>query len=96
MQQQAIGAMLFSMAPQLELKIRRAHIVEDTVMALNRHSVWELRRPLKIRFEANGQLEMGEDQGGLSAEFFELAIQQLFQPQVSERTRTSKHEGHGR
>jgi hypothetical protein len=47
----AIGASLSNLAPQCVLNIRRAHIVEDTCNALNRHTIYELRRPLKITFE---------------------------------------------
>ena len=60
MQNQALGAALFNMNPLLELQIRRTHIVEDTVMAINRHSVWELRRPLKVQFVSQGAVEPGE------------------------------------
>jgi len=60
MQNQALRAALFNMNPLLELQIRRTHIVEDTVMAINRHSLWELRRPLKVQSVSQGAVEPGE------------------------------------
>ena len=82
MNAQALGFAIQQMTPYLALTIRRSHIIDDTVAAINSHSPWELRRPLKITFlGAGGVPELGEDQGGLSNEFFELALQQLFLPQ---------------
>jgi ubiquitin-protein ligase E3 A len=76
MQHQVIGAALSGLNPQLELKISRSNLVEDVVSAVSSHSVWELRRPLKVQFVG----EAGEDQGGLTNEFFELAFQHLAEP----------------
>ena len=57
----------------LTLRSRRS-VVGNAVAS---HSVWELRRPLKVQFVG----ELGEDAGGLTSEFFELAFQELAAPQ---------------
>ena len=59
--------------PFVTLRIDRSKLVESTVNELNRHSAYELQRPLRIEFLG----EEGIDQGGVSAEFFRLVVTEL-------------------
>ncbi|GMH43518.1 hypothetical protein BSKO_11440 [Bryopsis sp. KO-2023] len=66
-----------SLVTFLEIHIRRDHIVKDT---LNQIKLGEqdLKKPLKVTFISNNVHEEGEDAGGLSKEFFQLLVQELF------------------
>lgn len=61
----------------LKLKLRRNNILEDTMSQLhNKGTGNALKKPLRIEFEG----EPGVDEGGLTKEFFQLLIAQLFDP----------------
>lgn len=60
--------------PFMTLKVRRTHIVEDTVRGLQGKSEGDLRLPLKVAFEG----EDGVDEGGVRREFFQVLMRQLF------------------
>ncbi|ETO34844.1 ubiquitin protein ligase [Reticulomyxa filosa] len=60
----------------LVLRVRRDHLIEDTLPILQLYSPSELKRRLRIIFEG----EQGVDQGGLTKEFFQLIIKELFDP----------------
>ncbi|CAD5122844.1 DgyrCDS11247 [Dimorphilus gyrociliatus] len=78
--------------PYLKLHVRREHIVDDALVALEASATEdpsELRKQLYVEFEG----EQGIDEGGLSKEFFQLICAQLFNPDYgmfiySEETRT--------
>lgn len=59
--------------PYCVLKVRRSHLVSDTLVQLSR-SVGSLKKPLKIVFEG----EEGLDQGGVQKEFFLTLFKELF------------------
>jgi E3 ubiquitin-protein ligase HERC4 len=61
-------------APFLILRVRREHLVEDTLDALAAQSIGSLLRPLRVVFEG----EAGIDEGGVRKEFFQLLTEQLF------------------
>ena len=59
----------------LTLRVRRTHLIEDTLPQLAMiQSPIELRRRLRIIFDG----EQGIDQGGLTKEYFQLIIEELF------------------
>ena len=61
--------------PYLILKVRREHLIQDTLMEIQRHPE-DLRKPLKVQFVG----EEGVDEGGVQKEFFQLLIRQVFDP----------------
>lgn len=40
----------------------------------------ELNKPLNVTFVSNGMDEEGQDQGGVSREWFQLLVAEIFQP----------------
>lgn len=62
--------------PYTVLKVRRSHLVQDTLYQLSSLSVPQLRRELRVVFAG----EEGEDQGGLTNEFFQLVVRGLMDP----------------
>jgi len=63
-------------SPFLILRIRRSHLVEDSLDALAAQSVQSLLRPLRVVFEG----EPGIDEGGVRKEFFQLLVDKIFAP----------------
>ena len=59
----------------LQLDIRRDHLIEDTLNGLSKNSK-NLQSGLKVKFVG----EQGVDQGGVRKEFFILVIRQIFDP----------------
>ncbi|XP_045036552.1 ubiquitin-protein ligase E3A isoform X2 [Daphnia magna] len=65
--------------PYLKLKIRRDHVIEDALIGLEMVAMEnpsDLKKQLVVEFEG----EQGIDEGGLSKEFFQLVIDQVFNP----------------
>ncbi|PAA52986.1 hypothetical protein BOX15_Mlig009753g1 [Macrostomum lignano] len=63
----------------LRINVRRANIVQDALLTLEMvglESPGDLKKQLVIEFEG----EQGIDEGGLSKEFFQLIIEQIFNP----------------
>ena len=68
------------MAAYLDINVRREHILHDSLeQFLNRPN--DLKKPLLVTFFNNGVAEEGVDQGGVSREFFQLLVAELFDPQ---------------
>lgn len=86
--QEAVLASLFQrrMEPYLVLRIRRSHLLQDTLLQIQRKNSSDLKKPLKVKFEG----EAGIDEGGVQKEFFQLLIAELFNPQFGMLT---LHEG---
>jgi len=61
--------------PWLVLKVRRDHIVEDSLRQLAEVGRDPLKKPLKIHFDG----EEGVDEGGVQKEFFQLLVEQLYE-----------------
>eukprot|EP00210_Caulerpa_lentillifera_P006699 g6401.t1 len=61
----------------LDIRIRRDHLRQDAYNQLINRSN-EFHKPLKVIFVSNGVDEEGEDEGGLSKEFFQLLIEEIF------------------
>ena len=59
----------------LQLNIRRDHLIEDTLNELEKNRQ-NLQNELKVKFVG----EQGVDQGGVRKEFFILVIRQIFDP----------------
>ena len=62
-----------------QLKIRRDHVIDDALIALEvlaMENPSDLKKQLVVEFEG----EQGIDEGGLSKEFFQLVIDQIFNP----------------
>jgi ubiquitin-protein ligase E3 A len=68
-------ALLFGAgSPYLVLEVRRDRILSDTLTRLSSEHPQSLKRPLKVVFAG----EEGVDAGGVTREFFALAIAELF------------------
>lgn len=63
-------------SPYLVLRIRREHIVEDTMQQIVQMPQDALKKPLKVKFIG----EEGIDEGGVQKEFFQILIRQLLDP----------------
>eukprot|EP00879_Flechtneria_rotunda_P021024 GHRR01022146.1.p1 GENE.GHRR01022146.1~~GHRR01022146.1.p1 ORF type:complete len:434 (+),score=170.36 GHRR01022146.1:385-1686(+) len=66
----------------LSLRVRRDHVMEDALRQIRRCGPQELKKPLRVTFlsEDGKVAEAGVDQGGVSREFFQLLVAQLFNP----------------
>jgi len=65
--------------PYLRLAIRRDHIIEDALVELEvvvLENPQDLKKQLVVEFDS----EQGIDEGGLSKEFFQLIIEEIFNP----------------
>lgn len=65
--------------PYLRLQVRRDHIVEDALVELEvvvMENPQDLKKQLVVEFDA----EQGIDEGGLSKEFFQLIVEEIFNP----------------
>ncbi|KAJ6244478.1 hypothetical protein M0813_21063 [Anaeramoeba flamelloides] len=62
--------------PYYKMIIRRKNVVGDTINHLDRATKSELHKGLKIVFEG----EDGVDEGGVKKEFFQIIVDQLFDP----------------
>lgn len=68
-----------ALSPYLRLKIRRDHVIEDSLVRLEmiaEENPQDLRKQLYVEFEG----EQGVDEGGVSKEFFQLVVEQIFNP----------------
>ncbi|KXZ42807.1 hypothetical protein GPECTOR_117g372 [Gonium pectorale] len=65
----------------LDVSVRRASILADAAAQLSGRPPHHLRRPLRVSFVSQGVAEEGVDQGGVSREFFQLLVAEIFQPQ---------------
>uniref|UniRef100_A0A674ANC5 Ubiquitin-protein ligase E3A n=1 Tax=Salmo trutta TaxID=8032 RepID=A0A674ANC5_SALTR len=67
--------------PYLRLKVRRDHIIDDALVRLEMISMEnpaDLRKQLFVEFEG----EQGVDEGGVSKEFFQLVLEEMFNPDI--------------
>eukprot|EP00803_Ostreobium_quekettii_P009976 evm.model.scf_2796.2 EVM.evm.TU.scf_2796.2 scf_2796:5567-19194(-) len=99
-QSSAIQALFQGVPPAyvtfLEVRIRRDHILYDSLSQIRSRRLDrkdDLKKPLKVTFISNGVEEEGQDEGGLSKEFFQLLTQELFREEYGmfvydEETRT--------
>lgn len=65
--------------PYLKLCVRRDHIVDDALVELEMVSMVnpiDLKKQLVVEFQG----EQGIDEGGVSKEFFQLVIEEIFNP----------------
>eukprot|EP00878_Enallax_costatus_P024544 GHUV01026197.1.p1 GENE.GHUV01026197.1~~GHUV01026197.1.p1 ORF type:complete len:385 (+),score=102.26 GHUV01026197.1:393-1547(+) len=71
-----------AMSLALGLKVRRGHVMEDALRQIRGCSPQDLKKPLRVTFlsEDGKVAEEGVDQGGVSREFFQLLVCQLFSP----------------
>ncbi|XP_032428729.1 ubiquitin-protein ligase E3A [Xiphophorus hellerii] len=63
--------------PYLKLKVRRDHIIDDALVRLEMISMEnpsDLKKQLYVEFED----EQGVDEGGVSKEFFQLVLEEIF------------------
>jgi ubiquitin-protein ligase E3 A len=63
-------------SPFLVFRVRREHIVADTLIQMAHTHPADLKKPLKLHFEH----EEGVDEGGVQKEFFQILVRQLFSP----------------
>ncbi|XP_072040522.1 ubiquitin-protein ligase E3A-like [Amphiura filiformis] len=67
--------------PYLKLKVRRDHVVDDALVRLEMVAMdnpSDLKKQLYVEFEG----EQGVDEGGVSKEFFQLVIEEIFNPDI--------------
>ncbi|XP_071950487.1 ubiquitin-protein ligase E3A-like [Antedon mediterranea] len=67
--------------PYLKLKVRRDHVVDDALVRLELIAMdnpGDLKKQLFVEFQG----EQGVDEGGVSKEFFQLVIQEIFNPDI--------------
>merc|ERR1719311_676569 len=62
--------------PYLVLKVKRDNLVQDTLQRFSTLQPSEFRKKLKVIFED----EPGVDEGGVRKEFFQLLVEQLYDP----------------
>uniref|UniRef100_F6XVY9 HECT-type E3 ubiquitin transferase n=1 Tax=Ciona intestinalis TaxID=7719 RepID=F6XVY9_CIOIN len=64
--------------PFLKIQVRRAHIINDTLVQLEMatENLKNLRKQLYVEFDG----EEGADEGGVSKEFFALMVEEIFNP----------------
>ncbi|KAL3687154.1 hypothetical protein R1sor_013463 [Riccia sorocarpa] len=60
--------------PFLHLTVRRSNLIGDTLQQLSMYPYPELKKPLKVAFHG----EAGVDGGGVTKEFFQLLVRDLF------------------
>lgn len=66
--------------PYLKLRVRRDHLIEDALIELELIAVnnpKDLKKQLVVEFVG----EQGVDEGGVSKEFFQLIVEQIFNPE---------------
>ncbi|XP_033631620.1 ubiquitin-protein ligase E3A-like [Asterias rubens] len=67
--------------PYLRLKVRRNHVIDDALVRLEMiamENAADLKKQLYVEFEG----EQGVDEGGVSKEFFQLVIEDIFNPDI--------------
>uniref|UniRef100_A0AAY4C377 Ubiquitin-protein ligase E3A n=1 Tax=Denticeps clupeoides TaxID=299321 RepID=A0AAY4C377_9TELE len=67
--------------PYLKLKVRRDHLIDDALISLEMFAMEnpsDLKKQLYVEFEG----EQGLDEGGISKEFFQLVVEELFNPDI--------------
>ncbi|XP_059165632.1 ubiquitin-protein ligase E3A-like isoform X2 [Physella acuta] len=67
--------------PFLRIRVRRDHIIDDALVNLEMIAMEnpsDLRKQLFVEFEG----EQGLDEGGVSKEFFQLIVEELFNPDI--------------
>uniref|UniRef100_A0A4W3ICI0 Ubiquitin-protein ligase E3A n=1 Tax=Callorhinchus milii TaxID=7868 RepID=A0A4W3ICI0_CALMI len=67
--------------PYLRLKVRRDHIIDDALVRLEMiatENPADLKKQLYVEFEG----EQGVDEGGVSKEFFQLVVEEIFNPDI--------------
>ncbi|UYV60364.1 UBE3A [Cordylochernes scorpioides] len=65
--------------PYLKLKVRRDHLIDDALVGLEMVAMENpnnLKKQLVVEFEG----EQGIDEGGVSKEFFQLVVEEIFNP----------------
>ncbi|XP_077983579.1 ubiquitin-protein ligase E3A-like [Glandiceps talaboti] len=67
--------------PYLRLKVRRDHIIDDALVRLEMIAMenpGDLKKQLFVEFDG----EQGVDEGGVSKEFFQLVVEEIFNPDI--------------
>uniref|UniRef100_UPI00358ED655 ubiquitin-protein ligase E3A-like isoform X2 n=1 Tax=Myxine glutinosa TaxID=7769 RepID=UPI00358ED655 len=67
--------------PYLRLKVRRDHVIDDALVRLEMIALenpTDLRKQLYVEFEG----EQGVDEGGVSKEFFQLVVEEIFNADI--------------
>ena len=70
-----------AMVQYLDVRIRRSQVLQDAMNQLI-HRPGELKKPLRVTFFSGGVQEEGLDEGGVTKEFFQLLIREIFQEVV--------------
>ena len=65
------------MVQYLDVRIRRTDVLQDAMNQLL-HRPGDMKKPLRVTFISGGVDEEGLDEGGVTKEFFQLLIRQIF------------------
>ena len=65
-------------APFLEIVVDRERLLEDALDALSTRPSADVKKPLRVRFVSDGVAEEGIDEGGVTKEFFQLLVREMF------------------
>ena len=65
-------------APFLEIMVDRERLLEDALDALSTRPSADVKKPLRVRFVSDGVAEEGIDEGGVTKEFFQLLVREMF------------------
>ena len=65
------------MLQYLDVRIRRTHVLQDALNQLM-YRPDDLKKPLRVTFISAGVEEEGLDEGGVTKEFFQLLIREIF------------------
>ena len=65
-------------APFLEIIVDRENLLSNTLDAVARRPPADLKKPLRIKFTSEGVAEEGIDEGGVTKEFFQLLVREMF------------------
>ena len=65
-------------APFLELVIERGNLLKNALDAVASKTPADLKKPLRIKFNSDGVEEEGVDEGGVTKEFFQLMVREMF------------------
>ena len=71
-------------APFLEIVVDRERLLEDALDALSTRPPADVKKPLRVRFVSDGVAEEGIDEGGVTKEFFQLLVREMFDEEEEE------------
>ena len=62
----------------LEVVVERERVLGGTLAAVALRPPTDLKKPLRVKFTSDGVAEEGIDEGGVTKEFFQLLVREMF------------------